>query len=374
MSTSCTAFRSPAVVEWTVDSQTYHLSHPDPRSSSITFESRNIDGASSSIVLQLHIPVHLKDVKFATYLMISLCPNAIASIDFETFASPQPVVLEKLECSTVCLHFHLRNPVTRIIAPASAAQPLRPKRLASGQVLDALRSLASATSFKVYVPDTALSTTKAQAICDAVSKYRLQSQDDDGDGLDLASLYSGSGGQLIDPSARLDDEPPPSYHEVESTSPPPPPPLTSDNKKRRRLHSPDKVIESGPGPETGKPAGLEALWARLISHEARSEERIHELEKQVKSLKEDNVNLHDQLSASQDREERSAATIIDLENELLEAKQRVDDLEDQVEELLRNGFDDDTKERMVANVTDSVLENLQTETYNTTMTFVRKCP
>lgn len=352
---------APAVVEWEVDDTTHYLSHPDPRSSNLTFESRFRDDASEGF-FKLYIPAQLKGVECNTHILIPIHPHSIISIDLETFPTSPAAVQKKMNCSTTCLRFRLHRPI-EVVVPIAATEPLHPKRKPSGDILDALHSLVRVTALSVYVPDKELPKAKAQAICEAVSQCRLKPllrQDD------MASLYGGSGGKVVSVSA----DSPPSYYELEP--PPPMAPLDKPNgNKRRRPHD-----ETSPDDADGR---FDALWTELIKmrkerahHEEQLQERIHQLEDRVIQLEKEKKDMREELDVLRHGHDNTTDAVEGVETNLLEVQQGLDDLNEQVNYINQNGLDSDVEERMTDTIMDRVLEEISTTTYNAKITLERQ--
>ncbi|ORY61014.1 uncharacterized protein BCR38DRAFT_50567 [Pseudomassariella vexata] len=134
---------------------------------------------------------------------------------------------------TVCLRFDLINPA-KIVGPKQ--QPEKEQVLdACGKegsdVLDALQSLAQATSLAVYttLSSRTLASSRLQMLCADATEGRLKS---DAGQANLSSLYGGTGGDVMCTSAPADDNPP-SYHEA-GPGPPMPPSICAGSHKRQR--------------------------------------------------------------------------------------------------------------------------------------------
>lgn len=352
-----------AVIEWEGEHGKQYLTDPDPRKDHLQLDVRDYESSSNAFFFEIQIPVwSLTGVDCKTVVFLRIYANSIISLESETFPQTPEAVNKKLSCSTVCLRFHLLRPIT-IIVPTAANVPLQTKRKPSGEVLDALRSLARVTTLGIYLPDTQLPKVKLEAIQEAISRARarpfVHSQDD------MASLYNGTGGKIV----HIPSDDPPSYDQVE---PPPPMAPIQNDKKRRRQESVD----------LNSTDALKSVWAELARmHEIqkRSQERIDQLEGAVSQLRERNKHLEDKLKQLDDEKDqlrlecdKTNEQVEIVDSELLPIKQRLDDLEDDVHDLKESGVEADVEERIVETVTDRVLGEMSAEAYNATVTFTRK--
>lgn len=351
-------FTAPAVVEWELCDKTYHLYEPDPRIDHVILETRfhdedggdgdadgdgkgdggGKDDGKTSDLFQLHVPIQLKGLRTKTNLLVPIYPDSIVSLESETCASAPNIVLDKLKCSSVSLRFHLQRTVS-IIVPASATVPVLPRRSQSGHVLDVLHSLVQVTCFTVFVPDTKFSKTTLQRIQKALDSARPKPSVHD-----LASLYNGTGGKIV--QLHRPDDSPPSYHQIEP--PPPAPPLTKPNERKRCRQDSSSQDELD--------GRFEAIWAEL----RKKDERIHELEERVKQLEADKADMADKLDTAYHENEVNAAARDEMESELLLTNEKLDSLVDQVAYINQNGLDSDVEERIADTITDRIYEEIAT--------------
>lgn len=348
---------APAVIEWEVDNTIHYLTDPDPRNTHVTLESRFLGEDSGAF--KICIPIQLKGVDCNTHVTIIIHPDIIDAIEPETFAVGPAPVHKKLICSVICLRFHLSQPL-QIVVPVAAAEPLHPKRKPSGDVLDAVRSLARVTALSVYVSDNELPKAKLNAVCKAISQRQvklLPRQDD------LASFYGGSGAKIIDFSA----DSPPSYHELE---PPPPmaPIIKTNGGKRRRAHDRNNSDEVD--------SRIDAIWAELIQmrkEKARDEDahhQIHQLQARVEQLEKDKQDMRQELDDLCSQLQNATEAVEACETNMLEMQQRIDELEEQ--QYGNHVVDSDAEDRIAETVTDRVLDSISATSYNAKVTFERK--
>jgi hypothetical protein len=179
---------TPAVVTWQWNDSTRYLAEPDPQIKRVTFTTR-FD--TTCAFFELSIPIKLKGIKTSSSIILRIPPSSIASFDFVSSTTAPEVIHSKFNSTTVCLDLQL-NQHLQILVPADSHEPLHPIRAQGGIVLDAVRQLANATSFSIYVEALALSNTQLQSVRDVISQGLAPVYNDD-----LASMYGGSGAKII---------------------------------------------------------------------------------------------------------------------------------------------------------------------------------
>lgn len=381
-----TDFAIPAVIEWEevdeADRTVRYLSHPDPRANSVLLESCFLKSQSTPGFFKLRIPVKIKGIDCDPWIFVLIHLDTIISFKYESFSEPVGAVQNKLDGSVICLRLHLSRNVD-VISPTSAVEPLQPKRRPSGQVLDALRSIAVARQLVIHVLHKDISQEKLQAVERSIERAvssaceeRSRSRDDT-----LASfcsgLYGGKGAKAVNLANGLrQPDGPPSYGELEP--PPPMAPLLNhgikNNKKRRRPSSPDEL-------QADPTAAVSSIWAHLIAEmrkhqntfeadiKAHYESRFHHLEQRVETLEHDNKLLRRRLDQLDDshaelntQQEGTANAVDVVEADLREVRQDLDGLQDQVDEVVQDGLslEVETEERLVESAAERVLDQLPT--------------
>ncbi|GME34930.1 uncharacterized protein K452DRAFT_295813 [Neofusicoccum parvum] len=147
-------------------------------------------------------------------------PERVVSLSVEDAETPESVRPE-LRTGLTRLRFALDRPAT-IVAPHLSA--LVPKNKASGDILEMLQSLASVSSFTLYLPSRHLPPARAQRFCQMARDGGLHSLASESQ---MSHLYNGKGGTAYEagtftpfaPNA-APAESPPSYDEL-ALSPPP---------------------------------------------------------------------------------------------------------------------------------------------------------
>lgn len=234
----CFEVRGSAVVAWECesDSQGPRYLESDPAKRRIVFEAHLDDEAA---LFRLRIPVRLKHLD-ETYLYFHVPPDHVSSFAWVADHDAPDRVRQTLSGGVTRLRFLLHTP-GQLIVPAQDV--LHPKRPATARVIEALKLLATAVAFSVYVEPTVLSKTRLQLLDAAIRSgrsrppARLQ---------DLRSLYNGRGGRFHvvadekDVSTASEDaastvavDSPPPYEEI-GPGPPMPPVDTSEYSLRRR--------------------------------------------------------------------------------------------------------------------------------------------
>lgn len=300
---------SSAVVSWCWNEATRFLAEPDPQIRDITFTTRFDNTAT---FFQLNIPIRIKGVKTGTTLILRISPSSISSVEVTTSPTAPSAVRDKFPSSTSTLLEFQLNAHPEVLVPTQAQEPLAPLRAQSGTVLDALHELANSTAISIYVKGTA-SKTQLQAVCDAIGK-------DLGPSLviqnDLLSMYGGVGAKVITfPVPQTESLPPPSY---DQTEPPPPHAPIFDSRKRRR--------KDDGGEERDEDIAL--IWAQLEKIQAR-------YGSELKALREENLDLKDEVDDLRKRLAASEKSHQDLKEEFdaltTRTDVKVDELGDEID-------------------------------------------
>jgi len=340
---------SPAVVSWSCNEVTRFLAEPDPQIRDITFTTR-FD--TTATFFQLNIPIRIKGVKTGTTLILRISPSSISSFKVESPTVPS-AVRDKFHPSTR-LDFQL-NAHPEVLVPTQAQEPLAPLRAQSGTVLDALYELANSTAISVYVKGTS-SKTQLQPVCDAIGKGlgpSLVIQND------LLSMYGGAGAKIITfPAPHTESLPPPSY---DQTEPPPPHAPIFDTRKRRR--------DDEGGEENDEDIALN--WAQPEKNQTRQGQELKALREENLDLRDEVDDLRKRLAASekshQDLKEefdalatRTDVKVDELGDEidvkLIEARSEIQDLAETVKSV-REDVDED---KLVDRVKYKVFDHLRT--------------
>lgn len=236
---------SRVALQW---SETNHetssfLTTPDPSDARIVFESQtspvqiDVDRKDepTGVFLHLSVPLKLKGIFVHAPVHVHIHPSQIQSPAYSDDVDVPDTIRAKMPGRLARFSMTLSEPV-RLIIPSNTPSPLRARSRASGQVLDALRSLARATHLSIYMTNEESSRTHLQPLCSLLAA---------GCGVPLPPytetfrLFGGSGGcQWVDqspdpppsvqPSAEEDHDslPPPRYDEL-GPGPPMPPLISS---------------------------------------------------------------------------------------------------------------------------------------------------
>lgn len=366
--------KTPACVEWKSNDDAQLLVDPDPQRDCLMLESRFV-GETLTASFQLHCPIRVKGIESQSHIIGLIHTRSIVSFNFDENPEVPEIVRKKLNCKAVRLHFELCQPLD-LVASTLATEPVQPRKRLSGQAFDALRSLAGATAFDIYVSAREISKAKLTAVHEAASQKLLQPLHPDISST-LASLYGNSAGRVISLSSRPDktstsgNEKPPSYDEIE---PPPPPDLDTpllhksekqpsvaavtgtSNKKRRRLD------DSSTSSETDD---CHNILAALTS----MRKEMHRLEKRVEWLEKENKNLNRELDDLRASCEKVTDAVEVDGTALLEVHEDLNELKEQVDFLAQGGMDSDVEEHIVETVKQSVLTHILESGYNTKITF-----
>lgn len=361
-------FKAPACIEWTLNNATQYLIDPDPQRDSVKLDAC-FSGQSSAASFQLHCPIRVKGIESHSYITGLIHIRSITSLNFDENPEIPDIVRRKLNCKAVCLHFDLCQPLD-LIASTAATEPIQPRKRLSGQVIDALRSLAEATAFNIYISAREISLPTLNAICEAVSQNLLQPIITDTSTI-LASLYGRRGGKIITLSSQAytstsRNENPPSYDQLETL------PLKAEisplstneslssvaasnkcnEKKRRRLDDSSTSSEAD---------DHHSIWITLTN----MRKEMHKLTKRVERLERENKDLNKEL----DELRASCEKVTDAADAdgaaLLEVHEDLNELRVQVDFLAQGRLDSDAEEHIIETVKESVLTHILERGYNT---------
>ncbi|KAI0438692.1 hypothetical protein F4803DRAFT_534251 [Xylaria telfairii] len=262
---------------------------------------------------------------------VQICTLACISTEEEDLGDDKELhrhAREKLDTNTYVLRFELRSPPTFVVPNE---HPFKFFRAGSQAVWRSWTAFAAdAHSFFLHFPMRSLSKTRLVSFCQAASTSgALTSLDDN-----IASLYGGKGGKVVDVHASLDDDvaqvgaegevpndennAPPAYEErtTEGSSgsaiAPPlclsPGPDLPRSRKRRREDSSNTDHEDAATREKGNKANYEILHAilslqRTVVEAKASQEaslskimvKVEEMEGRFKQLEEQQRNLVDEV-------------------------------------------------------------------------------
>ncbi|KAJ4118966.1 hypothetical protein NW768_010709 [Fusarium equiseti] len=285
---------SPAVVSWCCNETTRFLAEPDPQIRDITLTTR-FDGTAT--FFQLNIPIRIKGIKSATTLILRISPPLVSSLEVTQSPTAPSAVRDKFHPSTL-LDFQL-NAHPEVLVSTQAQVPLAPLRAQSGTILDAIHELANTTALSVYIKGT--SKTQLQTVCDAIgnSNAKCSSLVIEND---LLSMYGGVGAKVVTLPAPH-TLPPPSY---DQTEPPPPHAPIFNSRKRRRKDDREERDED-----------IALIWAQLEKIQTR-----HGLE--LKALREENLDLRDEVDDLRKRLAASEKSHQDLKEEYEALATRMD--------------------------------------------------
>ncbi|KAH6844641.1 hypothetical protein B0I37DRAFT_377945 [Chaetomium sp. MPI-CAGE-AT-0009] len=205
------------VLEWDETSpngeERQYLTAPDPSDAKIIFKSdisaRSNDGATGSAVgvfMRLHIPVRLKNVPARTHIQIHIRPSHVQSCTFAVGVDAPEAVREMSQCQLASLSMKLSGPVQVVVPGAMPSLPRPGRSRASGQVLDAIRSLSRATQLVMYMPANLAPRTHLQrlsALLTGGGAQELPSY------TELFKLFGRTGGRIWDVEPLYPTKPPP---------------------------------------------------------------------------------------------------------------------------------------------------------------------
>ncbi|KAH7262822.1 hypothetical protein BKA59DRAFT_39811 [Fusarium tricinctum] len=338
---------TPAVVTWQWNDSTRYLAEPDPQIKRVTFTTR-FD--TTCAFFELSIPIKLKGIKTSSSIILRIPPSSIDSFDFVSSTTAPEVIHSKFNSTTICLDLQL-NQHLQILVPADSHEPLHPIRAQGGIVLDAVRQLANATSFSIYIEALALSNTQLQSVRDVISQGLVPVCNDD-----LASMYGGSGAKIINIPVDPMLLPPPTYDETE----PPPPSAPIYDRKRYRKDSRDERNED-----------VALIWAQLTMMQNNDAQRMKELKRENDDLKYELAELRDKFTTLLARQKNLEEEFGALETS---TQLRMEDLGDEMSVKMTE-LNDDTQalslrvdhieeehdeDELVDKVKDRVLDHLRT--------------
>ncbi|KAK1255563.1 hypothetical protein MKX08_009558 [Trichoderma sp. CBMAI-0020] len=359
-------FSTPACIEWTLNNATEYLIDPDPQRDSVKLEA-SFSSQSSVASFQLHCPIRVKGIEFYSCITSLINIRSIVTLKFDENPEIPEIVRKKLNCKAVCLHLDLCQPLD-LIAPTAATEPIQPRKRPSGQVIDALRSLATATAINIYISAREISVPRLAAFCEAVSQNRLLPIHTD-TSAGLASLFNGRGGKFItlseDYASTSRSENPPSYDQLESLPPKtgtsrlsadesPSSVATSSRrseKKRRRLDDSSTSSEAD---------DYHSMWILMTN----MRKEMHKLTKRVERLEKENKDLNDELDELRASCEKATDVADADEAALLEVHEDIHDLRVQVDFLAQGRLNSDAEEHIIETVKESVLTHFLESAYN----------
>jgi hypothetical protein len=357
-------FKTSACIEWTLNNATQYLVDPDPQRDSVKLDAC-FNSQSSVASLQVHCPVRVKGIESYSCItgLINIC--SIVALNFDENPEIPDIVQRKLNCKAVCLRFDLSQPLD-LIASAAATEPILPRKRPSGQVIDALRSLAKATAINIYISAIAISLPRLTALCEAVSQKRLQPIHTDTP-TSLASLFGGRGGKIITLSdvSTSRSENPPSYDQLETlplktglslfgtdeSSSSAAANITRNEKKRRRLDDSSTSSEAD---------DHHNMWILLTN----MRKEMHKLTKRVERLERENKDLNEELDELRASCEKVTEAADADETALLEVHEDLNDLRVQVDFLAQGRLSSDAEEHIIETVKESVLTHILESGYN----------
>ncbi|KUI57023.1 hypothetical protein VP1G_04344 [Cytospora mali] len=212
----------------------------------MTFD-MHFDTASKATFLSLRAPVAMTGnaLQEETPLYLHIAPDRIASLAYNGPKDTPANMRQELGNTMICLQFGMSK-LADLIGPSGSSW--KPRKRKDGAVLDALKRLAHATSFSVYLEyqdalsDTLLQTRTAGVVDKSLILLERE--------YDITSLYAGSGGQLLVTA-------PPSYDTLEA-----PPPAggasSSRSSKKRPRHDSSE-------PEAGGSQAVEDICRKLVA-------------------------------------------------------------------------------------------------------------
>ncbi|KAK8085902.1 hypothetical protein PG997_007173 [Apiospora hydei] len=383
---------APAIIEWKHDGDdaVTVLSDPDPRSHHITFQMRHLhDPEQPAASFALHIPAKLKARPATPRSSSSSLPRAFSR------------------------SIKSRPPVDIVVPAEVPVAPLRAHKAATGQVLDLLPSLGRVTRLVLYVPANAFPKHKLDPICATIAEGRLDPTDRSDD---LASLYSGSGGQIL----RFDDpdEAPPLYDDVPPSAPMAPilpeassqgmllmahlvpiimtnrPSTASLHKNSRKRSRRDR--DSGGSVEEGRSrccSSDEVMMALVAMRKqmAMQEDRMSQQSRRIDELEHQATKYQAELDGAQKQTAQLRQELDDAQEQIALLQGRVEVVEqedlgrldqeicglredlDALQEIEERGFDSDAENRITDAVTERVTSEMMDSgvAYNATVTFSR---
>lgn len=322
---------------------------------------------SSVASFQLHCPIRVKGIESYSCITSLINIRSIVTLKFDENPEIPDIVRKKLNCKAVCLHLDLCQPLD-LVAPTAATEPIQPRKRPSGQVIDALRSLATATAINIYISAREISLPRLAAFCEAISQSRLHPIHTD-TSTGLASLYGGGGGKIItlseDYASTSRSENPPSYDQLESLPPQTGISLLStdqssssvatssrrNEKKRRRLDDSSTSSEAD---------DYHSMWILMTN----MRKEMHKLTKRIERLERENKDLNDELDDLRASCEKATDAADADEAALLEVHEDIHDLRVQVDFLAQGRLNSDAEDHIIETVKESVLTHILESTYN----------
>ncbi|KAK8121572.1 hypothetical protein PG984_010242 [Apiospora sp. TS-2023a] len=152
---------------------------PDPSDARIVFESQTSPvqtdtdrkDESTGVFLQLSIPLKLKGIFVHAPVHVHIHPSQIQSPAYNDNIDVPETIRAKMPGRLARFSMTLGEPV-RLIIPSNTPTPLRARSRASGQVLDALRSLARATQLSIFMTNEEASRSHLQHLCSLLAAGR----------------------------------------------------------------------------------------------------------------------------------------------------------------------------------------------------------
>lgn len=358
---------TPACVHWeSSDAAVGRLVEPDPPTRNLSLECHfNVETTSASFTI--HCPLRLKGIDSHSHILVLIPPRAITSFAFKVYPTPPEDVRKKLNCSTVRLRFGLHQRL-HLVAQATAIEPIQARKRLSAEVLNSLRSLATATTLDIYVSDRGLPHIKLNALREAVSRAILKPLDPDFPN-SLSTLYNGRGGKFVDLLPQSDElsacDKPPAYDEL---GPSPPAaieqgptqkidrPSTTQHaehneKKRRRLDDASSSDEID--------CRFDLTWAVVV----KMRDEMQKLVRRVDHLEKENKELSEELNVLRASCDKANDAVDADEAVLLEVQSDLNELTDRVDFLTQNGIDSDVEKSIIKKVTSRAVANIVEKSY-----------
>lgn len=333
----------PAVVTWfDHDSGRESRHHSTHAAQDLTLH-MHCDTSSNTAFLQLRAHIALKARRDKTNLLISIPPERVRTATLCGDDGGKELATRKLSTSTHCVRFHLSKPPSLIVPKGD----LTPKQKNSRIVLDSVHALAKQMSFSVHLPCSTTTKARLLSFCKSVMSSTVQSTPKF---VDIASLYGGKGGRVIEHEPRLALTPgptaaehvaqsPPSYDELGLSSPPRPkasqsktqplpPPLQSTlayqstepgGKRRRGSSSSDYITVTQPQDPVHN--SIEKICMEMMERvESGFSEiglRLDRMEKRLVDLEASVERRADELGISVERaQQRSSEQVEEVRDEL----------------------------------------------------------
>lgn len=216
---------APVAVSWhetSSDDTTRHLSHSTH--DHLTLQIHR-DTFSNTAFFQLKANVAFKNRRDRTNVLLFIQPERIRALVLVEHDGSKDTATSKLGTMAYSLHFDLDRAPALVVPQGD----LTPKHKTSRLVMDSLQALSGKTTFCVELPTSTLSKAKLVSLCESVSAGNLRST---ARFMDIASLYGGKGGRLIEHASQFakaphsapaligpDADSPPSYDELDMSGP-----------------------------------------------------------------------------------------------------------------------------------------------------------